>query len=121
MVPSLLADAVLIAHGLFILFALLGAALTLRWRWAPALHLPALAWAAWIELTHGICPLTTLENSLRRQAGEAGYATSFVEHYLVPVIYPPGLTAGDQLWLAVGLLAVNAILYGIVIARRRAA
>lgn len=121
MIFSLLADAVLVIHGSFIVFAVFGAALAFRWISAPVLHLPALAWAAYIELSHGICPLTTLENALRHQAGEAGYSTSFVQHYLVPLVYPPGLSPGGQVWLAVALLAFNIVLYGCVVAARRSA
>lgn len=120
MPPALLADLVLVAHLAFIAFAVLGALLALRWAWAPLVHLPALAWAAWIELTGGLCPLTPLENSLRRAAGESGYTASFVEQYLVPVVYPAGLTSRGQLWLGAGLLLLNALLYATVIARRRA-
>jgi hypothetical protein len=83
-------------------------------------HLPVLAWAAYIELSAGICPLTPLENSLRQAAGESGYSGSFIEHYLVPVVYPPGLTSGTQLWLATSLLLLNGLIYSYVIARRRA-
>ncbi len=119
MPASLLADLVLVAHLAVIAFALLGALAALRWKWAPLLHLPTLAWAAYIEATAGICPLTPLENALRRAAGETGYAGSFVEHYLTPIVYPPGLSSRAQLWLAAGLLLLNALLYGYVLARRR--
>lgn len=118
MLAALLADLVLVAHLAFIAFALLGALLALRFAWAPWLHLPALAWAVWIEVTSGVCPLTPLEVALRRAAGDAGYTGSFVGHYLVPVIYPPGLTPGAQLWLGAGLLALNAGLYALVVVRR---
>lgn len=111
------AEAVLLVHGLFIVFAAMGALLVL-WRWRFAfLHLPALGWAVWIESTHGICPLTPLENSLRHAAGEAGYSGGFIEHYLVPLIYPSGLTATHQNWIALGLVAVNALLYGAALIR----
>jgi len=108
----LAADAVLLVHLLFILFMALGGLLVVwraRWAW---LHLPAVAWGVWIESTHGICPLTPLENSLRRAAGERGYAGGFVEHYLVPLIYPPGLTPALQAGLALALVTVNFLLYG---------
>jgi len=119
-VAGLLADLVVVAHAAFIAFALLGALCALRFAWAPLVHLPALAWAATVDLTSGVCPLTPLENALRRSAGEAGYGTSFVEHYVVPLVYPPGLTPRAQTWLAAGLLLLNALLYGLVVARRRA-
>jgi hypothetical protein len=109
---SLAADAVLVIHLGFILFVMLGA-LLVAWRPRAAwLHLPALAWGVWITATHGICPLTPLENSLRRSAGEAGYAGSFIDHYLMPLIYPAGLTPAHQNWIAFGLVAFNVLLYG---------
>ena len=117
---GLLADLVLIAHLGFIAFAMFGALCVLRWAWAPFVHLPALGWAAYLELSSGTCPLTPLENSLRQAAGESSYSSSFIEHYLVPLVYPPGLTTGAQVWLAAGLLLLNGMLYGYVLARRRA-
>jgi hypothetical protein len=112
MLYSLAADAVLVAHLAFIVFAAAGA-LLVAWRPRIAwLHLPALAWAAWIVASHGICPLTPLENALRRLAGEQGYAGGFIDHYLMPLIYPPGLTPQHQDGLALALVAVNALLYG---------
>ncbi len=120
MPASLLADLILVGHLGIIAFAVFGALCALRWGWAPLVHLPVLAWAAYIELSAGICPLTPLENSLRRAAGESGYSSSFIEHYLVPLVYPPGLTSGAQLWLAASLLLLNGLFYGYVIARRRA-
>jgi hypothetical protein len=108
---ALLADAVVLVHLGFILFALCGAALLPRRAWLVALHLPALAWGTWIELSGGICPLTPLENRLRHAAGEQGYAGGFVAHYLLPLIYPEGLTQPVQWLLAAVLLAVNAALY----------
>ena len=112
MLAALGADAVLVVHLAFILFAAFGA-LLVAWRpRAAVLHLPALAWAIWIELTHGICPLTPLENALRHAAGEAGYAGGFIAHYLVPVIYPAGLMPAHQDAIALGLVAINLLLYG---------
>ena len=119
MPPDFFADLVLLLHALFILFALFGALTTLVWRWAPVLHLPALAWGVAIELTGGICPLTPLENSLRRAAGEAGYEGGFLEHYLVPILYPAALTPWVQVLLGVGLAAINVLLYAWVIRRIR--
>lgn len=112
MAAALLADAVLVGHLAFIVFALLGAALLPRWPALVALHLPALAWGTWIELSGGICPLTPLENALRRAAGEQGYDGGFVDHYLLPIVYPEGLTRETQWGLAAILVAVNAALYG---------
>ncbi len=119
MPTGLLADLVLITHLGFIAFAMFGALCALRWARAPFVHLPALGWAAYIELSSGVCPLTPLENSLRQTAGELSYPSSFIEHYLVPLIYPPALTTGAQVWLAAGLLLLNGLLYAFILARRR--
>jgi hypothetical protein len=112
MAASLAADAVVLLHFAFIAFAVCGGVLVLWWPGVAWLHLPVLAWAVWISATHGICPLTPLENSLRRLAGEAGYAETFIDHYLMPVIYPAGLTPTHQTWIAIVLAASNALLYG---------
>ena len=114
-----LADAVLILHLLFVAFALAGGLLALRWRWIPFVHLPALAWGATVEFTGWICPLTPLENLLRRAGGEAGYAGGFIEHYLLPLLYPAALTRDTQLLLGTGLLAFNAAVYFAVWRSRR--
>lgn len=115
--PGLLADAVLVVHGLFIAWALLGGFLVWRRHWLAVLHLPALAWGLWIEASGGICPLTPLENSLRRAAGESGYSGGFIEHYLGGIIYPAGLTRDAQ-WLAAGVLGlINVVAYGLLVRR----
>lgn len=113
------ADAIVVLHGLFIVFAALGGLLSIRDPRAAALHLPAAAWAAWIELSGGICPLTPVENRLRELAGESSYAGGFIEHYLLPVIYPPGLTPSIQWMLAVAVVLINVGIYTWVIRRRR--
>lgn len=105
------ADAVLVLHLSFILFALLGGVLALRWRWVPLLHLPAVAWAFFVEATAGICPLTRIENEFRGMAGQSGYSESFIEHYLLAVIYPAGLTREIQLLLAAIVVVVNVAIY----------
>ena len=111
MIPRLAADAVLVAHLAFIVFVLAGGLLVLhRPIWA-ALHLPAAAWATFAELRGTICPLTPLENSLRRSAGAAGYEGGFIEHYILPVIYPAGLTPRVQIVLGLVVLAVNVPVY----------
>lgn len=120
MLHRIAADAVLLLHLAFIVFVLLGGLLALRWRWMPWLHLPAVAWGIHVELSGGACPLTPLENGLRRAAGEAGYAGGFVEHYVVALIYPAGLTQDIQYLLAAIVLGVNLFAYGWVwLARRR--
>jgi hypothetical protein len=112
MTERVLADVVVVAHALFVVFALLGGALVV-WRPTVAiLHLPAAAWGAWVEFTGTICPLTPLENHWRRAAGSAGYEGGFVEHYVVPVLYPDGLTPGLQTGIGLVVVVVNASIYG---------
>jgi hypothetical protein len=118
MMASWLADAVLLLHLLFIVFAVGGGLLALRWRWMPWLHLPALAWGATVEFTGWICPLTPLENALRLAGGAAGYTESFIERYLLPLIYPGELTRELQFVLGGALLLINAVVYAIVWHRR---
>ena len=119
MIYSLLADAVLVFHFAFILFVGGGGLLALWWKHAPWVHLPVAAWGVYIELSGNVCPLTPLENELRRMAGQEGYAGSFIEHYLLPIIYPGGLTREIQLALAALVLVLNVAIYGFVWRRRR--
>ena len=107
----LAADGVLLAHLAFILFALFGGALAVRWRWMPLVHLPTAAWAFFVELTGRICQLTQIENDLRIRAGQSGYTQSFVEHYLLDLIYPLGLTRELQFALAATVVVVNIAIY----------
>lgn len=115
----LAADAVLIVHLAFIVFVVLGGLAVLRWPRMAFAHLPAVAWGAALELNGWLCPLTPLENALRRAAGEAGYAGGFIEHYLLALIYPAGLTPTIQLWLGLGVLAINLPIYAYLLLRRR--
>ena len=115
----ILADAVVVVHLAFIVFVVAGGLWAWFWRWAPLVHLPAALWGAFVELSGAVCPLTPLENSLRRAAGESGYPGSFVEHYLLPVVYPPGLTRDAQWILAGGVLVANAAIYTFLWRRRR--
>lgn len=115
----LLANGVVLLHVAFVLFAVFGGFATWRWRGVAFAHLPALAWGCWVELSGSICPLTPLENQLRHRAGEAGYSGGFIEHYILPVLYPPGLTLPVQWTLAGALLAVNLVAYGGLFLRQR--
>jgi hypothetical protein len=116
-----LADATVALHLAFILFAVFGGVLaSRRLAWAYV-HLPAVAWVAWIEFTGAICPLTPIENALRARAGDAGYVGGFVDHYLIPVIYPAGLTPGLQVALGVAVVALNALAYFRIWRRRTCA
>jgi hypothetical protein len=108
---------VALTHFGFVLFVVVGGLLVLRWRRVAWLHLPCALWGAGIEFSGSICPLTPLENWLRLQAGSGGYEGGFVEHYLLPVLYPGGLTRGLQIALGLGVLAVNLVVYGRVISR----
>ncbi|HWG31933.1 MAG TPA: DUF2784 domain-containing protein [Steroidobacteraceae bacterium] len=116
---SLLADALVVVHFSFTLFVIFGGFLVWLRRWVLYAHLPALAWGCWIELSGRICPLTPLENLLRRQAGEAGYGGGFLQHYIIVVLYPPGLTRQMQWGLAVALVAINVVAYAVVWRRWR--
>jgi hypothetical protein len=105
-------------HMLFVVFAAFGAALVLKRAWVGWLHLPAAAWAVYIEVSGGICPLTPLENALRTRAGLDVYSGDFVARYLFPVLYPDGLTRELQMAIGAAVLAINVVLYGVMIGRR---
>jgi hypothetical protein len=115
----LAADLVLLLHLVFILFAVLGGALTVRWKWTPFVHVPVSVWSILVELTGRSCPLTFLENDLRIKAGQSGYTESFVEHYLLAIIYPTGLTREFQFVLAGVVIAINTAIYGFLLFRNR--
>ncbi len=114
---GILADIVVLIHLAFVIFAVLGAFLIIWRPWILWLQLPAIFWAIWIEMTGGICPLTPLEIWLRNQAGQGGYRGDFVEYYLMPVLYPLGLTRNIQTLLGVLVILANVAIYGYVIFR----
>lgn len=116
-----LADAVLAVHALFIAWVVTGGFVVLARTWVAALHLPAAAWGVWIQWSGGLCPLTPLENALRLRAGQGGYDGGFIEHYLVPLVYPDGLTRELQWGLGALVLAVNMAVYAVVVRRHRRA
>ncbi|WP_026296200.1 DUF2784 domain-containing protein [Aromatoleum toluclasticum] len=118
MLALMAADLVVLVHALFIAFVVLGGLLTLRWPHTVWVHLPVAAYGAGIELIGWTCPLTPLENALRRAAGGVDYRGGFIEHYLIPLIYPAGLTPRVQLVLGLLVLAINVLVYGIVALRR---
>ncbi|MDA8257558.1 MAG: DUF2784 domain-containing protein [Betaproteobacteria bacterium] len=111
MIERIAADLIVLLHLAFILFVGLGALLCLRWKWMAWLHLPAVAWGAAIEFRQGICPLTPLEQGLRQAAGDAGYSGGFVDHYLLPIIYPAGLDTDVQCALGTLVVLLNLALY----------
>jgi hypothetical protein len=112
------ADAVLVVHLLFIVFVVAGGLLVLYRPRVAFLHLPAAVWGVLVEWMGWRCPLTPLEQSLRRAAGEEGYEGSFIEHYLWPLIYPEGLTREAQLIFGLLVLLINVTVYGVILARR---
>lgn len=119
MLYGALADLVVLIHLAFVAFVVLGGLLVLSRPMLAWLHAPAAAWGVLIEFAGWICPLTPLENALRVRGGEAGYSGGFIEHYLLPVLYPSGLTRGTQLLLGSLALGLNVVIYALVISRAR--
>jgi len=111
---------IIVAHFLFIAFVAAGGLLVLRWPRLAWVHLPAVVWGVVVELTGWICPLTPLENYLRRLGGSSSYSGGFIEQYLIPIIYPANLTAATQYILGGLVIVVNLILYFLVIRKQRA-
>lgn len=118
-ITEALAAAVVLVHLLYILFAALGGFLV--WRYLPLawLHIPAVAWGAYVELTGGVCPLTPLEMSFRRRAGLELYSGDFIGHTILPLIYVEALTRTTQVALGVGLVVGNLAIYGFLLRRHR--
>ena len=112
------ADAVVLIHFAFIVFVVCGGFLALKWRWLAFLHLPAAIWGALIEFQGWLCPLTPLEQRLRREAGDQGYAGGFIEHYVLPIIYPQELTRELQMMLGASVVVINLVAYGWLLRRR---
>jgi hypothetical protein len=105
------ADAIIVIHVGFVLFVLFGGLLAFRWPWIPWLHVPAAVWGAAVEYADWICPLTPIENYLRERAGLAAYPGDFMEHVVLPLLYPARLTRGIQILLGSLALAVNGLVY----------
>ena len=118
---SVLADSVVLLHMCFVVFVVAGGLLALRWRRMAWVHVPCAVWGAWIEFAGWVCPLTPLEIWLRRRAGEVGYETGFIEHYVLPVLYPSELTRSTQLVLGIAVVVLNVALYAWVWRRWRRA
>ena len=116
---GLAADAVVVLHLGFVLFVVGGGFLAWRWRSLAWVHVPSALWGAAIEFGGWVCPLTPLENLLRQHAGDASYAGSFVDHYLVPVLYPADLTLAVQFALGTLVLLINGFAYAVYFRRRR--
>jgi hypothetical protein len=117
----LAADTIVLLHLAFLVFVVLGGFLALRWRWIAWAHIPAVLWGVAIEFGGWICPLTPLENYLRERGGETAYQGNFITHYVLPMLYPAGLTRRWQLILGASALGINVIVYGFTLLRRSAA
>jgi len=113
----LLADVLVFLHLGFVLFVAIGGFLVFRWPKVAWAHIPAVVWGVFIELTSRVCPLTPLENRLRLAGGGTGYEGGFVDRYVVPIVYPPGLTREMQLALGVSMIALNVAVYSLVVFR----
>ncbi|MFO8025773.1 DUF2784 domain-containing protein [Thiohalophilus sp.] len=115
----ILAELTVLLHFLFVAFVTVGALLLLRWPKLIWLHLPALFWGIYIQFSGGYCPLTPLEKNFRQLAGMKTYDGGFINHYLIPIIYPPGLTAEMQFMIGIGLIVLNALIYVLFIYGQR--
>jgi len=109
------ADLIVLIHFCFILFVIFGGLLVLKWRKIIWLHLPAAVWGTLIEFFGWICPLTILENQLRLDNNGGAYTTGFIEHYIIPLIYPEGLTPEIQIILGIAVIVVNLFIYTLVV------
>jgi hypothetical protein len=118
MMFRLLADATVALHLTFVLFVVAGGLLVIRWPRLAWPHIPAVVWGAWIEFSGWVCPLTPMENWLRQRGGQAVYTASFVERYVLPVLYPPALSGETQWLLGAFVLGVNVGVYVVVVRRR---
>lgn len=116
---QLLADLVVLVHVAFVVFAVLGGLLAARWRRLVWIHLPAVIWAVIVEFFGWVCPLTPLENWLRRRGGEAGYPSDFIAHYILPVLYPEELNREVQITLGALVLLINLSVYTWIFRRKK--
>ncbi len=114
-----MADVIVLLHFTFVVFVVLGGLLALRWPRIIWLHVPAVIWGALVEFTGWICPLTPLENRLRQAGGGASYEGDFIARYILPALYPDGLTRRDQLVLGGLAILVNIVIYTLVLLRYR--
>lgn len=112
------ADLVVVFHVAFVIFVMLGGLLALRWRWLMWLHVPAVVWGIAIEFGGWVCPLTPLEHYLRQHGGVTAYRGDFIEHYVLPLLYPARLTRGFQVFLGTLAFVANAFVYWSVLRKR---
>lgn len=111
LIYSILADIVIFVHFLFIIFVVLGGLLVVKWSWIKFIHIPAAIWGALIEIQSWVCPLTPLEVRFKMKAGESIYEGGFIEHYIMPIIYPPGINRKMQIILATVVIVINLGIY----------
>lgn len=111
---KLMTDALVVFHFAFVAFVMLGGMLALRWNRIGFVHIPCVLWVIWIETSGNICPLTPLENQWRERAGLDTYQGGFVDHYIMPVLYPEDLTRNMQIGIAVGLIVLNLLSYSTI-------
>ena len=111
---ELAAGIILIIHFLFILFVLFGALFFFVAKKMVFIHIPAIIWGSYIELTHSICPLTYLENWFLHKANLTTYSEGFIQNYLVPIVYPVSLTKHLQIFLGIGLIVINIVIYAFI-------
>lgn len=114
------ADLVVVVHAAFVGFVVLGGLLVVRWPRLAWVHVPAAAWGALIEFAGWVCPLTPLENYLRQRGGSSAYQGEFIEHYILPLLYPAHLTRATQIWLGSFAVIINILLYWRIIRRASA-
>ena len=119
MIVRVAADGVVLLHLAYIVFVAIGGLLVLRWPKLAWVHLPAAAWGVLVELTGWICPLTPLENRLRVATGGAEYSGGFIDRYIMPIVYPPGLTPSLQIGLGCAVIALNLMVYGLIFRYRQ--
>jgi hypothetical protein len=115
----ILADIIVLIHLLFIVFVISGGLLGFYKKWTVWVHIPAAVWGALVELTGWFCPLTPLENRFRISGGAVGYEGSFVEQYIIPLIYPENLTRNTQIAMGISVIVINAVIYFFLIKRYR--
>jgi hypothetical protein len=118
MIDAIAADLLVVAHFAFIVFVVVGGFLVLKWPRVALLHVPCVLWGVLLELGGWMCPLTPLEGRFREAAGQAGYTGGFIDHYVMPLVYPEGLTRRMQIAIGVAVLAVNLCAYGALLVRR---
>lgn len=115
----LAADTVVVLHLIFILFVFFGGLTLFRWPKMIWIHVPAAVWGGLVEFFGFPCPLTPLENHLRIAGNVATYTSGFVAHYIMPIVYPPGLTREAQVVLGVLILGINFAIYFRFLTRKR--